>query len=130
MLWASKQLGDILVVGVVWDSGVAAYKGCLPQEGLHLRMKRLRQLGFIDVVIDQRTTDPTPNLERFRPDILTHGSDWERLREGHETLERLGIEFRLIPYTEGISSTDMRQRVLMERDPMLAKLVERGAGVT
>jgi bifunctional ADP-heptose synthase (sugar kinase/adenylyltransferase) len=59
----------------------------------------------------QPTTDPTPVLERLRPDVMTHGDDWERLREGQETLERLGIEWQLVPYTPGISTTLLREEV-------------------
>lgn len=129
MLWASKSRGDILVVGVVWDSGVFAYKGIYPVENLQQRMRRVRQLGFVDVVIDQRTTDPTSNLERFRPDALVHAG-WDRLREGHDSLERLGVEFVNLPYTEGVSSTELRRQEAALRDPHAAVLIQRGESVT
>ena len=108
-LWQSKQLGDILVVGVVSDSGTNAYKDIFPAEHQQHRMREIRQLEFVDHVVHQATTDPTPILERIRPDVMTHADDWTRLKEGHDTLERLGIEWVLIPYTEGISSTELRQ---------------------
>ena len=108
-LWATKQLGDILVVGVVSDHGTNAYKGIFPAEHQQHRMREVGQLGFVDRVVNQATTDPTPNLERIQPDIMTHADDWDRLKEGHETLERLGIEWVLIPYTDGISSTELRE---------------------
>lgn len=107
-LWASRQLGDVFVVGVVMDAGVSAYKGIRPVENLQLRVRAIERLGFVDVIVPQRGTDPTENLERFRPDLMTHGSDWARLREGHATLERLGIAYVTIPYTPGISSTQLR----------------------
>jgi cytidyltransferase-like protein len=110
ILWESKLLGDVLVVGVVSDGGCAAYKGVAPVQNAQKRARMVEALGFVDVVEMQPTTDPTPLLERYRPDIMTHGDDWERLREGAETLERLGIEWRLIPYTPGISSTDLRAK--------------------
>ena len=108
-LWQSKQLGDILVVGVVSDSGTNAYKGIFPAEHQQHRIRKVKEIGFVDLVVNQSTTDPTPVLERIRPDIMTHADDWDRLQQGHETLERLGIEWVLIPYTEGISSTELRQ---------------------
>lgn len=108
-LWESKALGDVLVVGVVSDAGCAAYKGHRPLENAQMRRRAIEALGFVDVVVCQATTDPTPELERFRPDVMTHGDDWPRLREGHETLQRLGIEWKLIPYTPGISSTQLRE---------------------
>lgn len=98
----------VLVVGVVLDSGVSAYKGRFPVDNYQLRMQRVERLHFVDVVELQQTTDPTPLLERFRPRILVHGDDWTELREGNETLERLGVEFVRLPYTPGISTTALR----------------------
>lgn len=109
LLWRSRFLGDVLVVGVVSDVGTAEYKQRLPVESEIVRMQNVARLGFVDVVVLQATTDPTPLLERFRPDVFTHGSDWERLIRGQETIERLGVEFVLLPYTPGISSTLLRE---------------------
>jgi cytidyltransferase-like protein len=110
LLWRSKQLGDVLVVGVVDGDGVKAYKGRFPVENFQLRKSRIERLAFVDVVVRQATTDPTENLERFQPDVMTHGDDWSRLREGHETLERLGVEFVTLPYTPGVSTTVLREK--------------------
>jgi rfaE bifunctional protein nucleotidyltransferase chain/domain len=110
ILWNSKALGDVLVVGVVSDSGCAAYKGRRPVQNVQQRLEAVRRLGFVDVVEIQRTTDPSENLFRFRPDVMTHGDDWNRLLEGNDTLADLGIEFQLLPYTEGVSTTLLRER--------------------
>lgn len=110
LLWESKRLGDVLVVGVVSDAGCAAYKGHSPIQNAQLRARNIEALDFVDVVEMQATTDPTPNLERFRPDVMTHGDDWDELRHGADTLKRLGIEWKLIPYTPGISSTRLRKQ--------------------
>lgn len=109
LLWRARQLGDVLVVGIVSDEGAAAYKGRRPAQTEELRLDIVRGLGFVDVVDLQPTTDPTPLLERYLPDMLVHGSDWERLREGHETLARLGIEFVRLPYTPEVSTTLLRR---------------------
>jgi glycerol-3-phosphate cytidylyltransferase len=108
LLWRARQLGDVLVVGVVSDTGALAYKARRPVERVGVRMARVERLGFVDVVEMQGTTDPTPLLERFRPHALVHGDDWSKLREGHATLQRLGIEFVRLPYTPGISTTLLR----------------------
>ena len=108
LLWRAKALGDVLVVGVVSDTGCKAYKGRFPAQVQELRIRALERLGFVDVVVAQRTTDPTPNLERFRPDALVHGDDWAELREGQDTLDRLGIEWVSLPYTPEISTSKLR----------------------
>lgn len=114
LLHRARALADaggrgILVVGVVSDAGTAAYKGRPPEQSQALRVQTIARLTFVDVVEVQPTTDPTPLLERFRPHALVHGDDWSRLREGHETLDRLGIEFVRLPYTPGISTTLLRE---------------------
>lgn len=108
LLWRARQYGDVLVVGVVSDAGTAAYKGRPPMQSTNLRMQAIARLGFVDVVEVQGTTDPTPLLERFRPHALIHGDDWKRLREGHETLARIGCEFVRLPYTPEVSTTILR----------------------
>jgi rfaE bifunctional protein nucleotidyltransferase chain/domain len=111
LLWRSKQLGDVLVVGVVSDAGTREYKGRLPLENVQVRMAAVRSLGFVDAVVLQPDTDPTPLLDRFRPHVMTHGDDWDRLRAGHGALERLGVEWVTLPYTPDISSTLLRQSI-------------------
>lgn len=109
LLWESRQMGDVLVVGVVSDVGCEAYKGHRPVESTRKRMDTLRRLPFVDVVVPQATTDPSENLRRFRPDVMTHGDDWDELLVGQETVRALGIEWALIPYTPDISSTALRE---------------------
>jgi bifunctional ADP-heptose synthase (sugar kinase/adenylyltransferase) len=72
-------------------------------------MEAVKRLGFVDVVEIQHTTDPSENLFRFRPDVMTHGDDWTELLEGNDTLAELGIEFVLLPYTPGVSTTLLRE---------------------
>jgi glycerol-3-phosphate cytidylyltransferase len=108
LLWQSRQLGDVLIVGVVTDRGVLAYKDREPVDNLWERMGKIEDLPWVDMVMEQEGTDPSDNLRRIMPDVFTHGSDWERLKEGHDTLEELGIEYVSIPYTPGISTTILR----------------------
>lgn len=111
ILAESRKLGDVLVVGVVSDEGTRAYKGQYPEEPEEVRFRNLRECGIAHVVVAQKGTDPTDNLERFRPEVMTHGDDWQELREGKDTLERLGVEWVLLRYTRGISSTELRGKV-------------------
>ena len=114
LLHKAARLGDMLVVGVISDSGCRAYKGVFPAEHQSKRMHALDRIGCVDMVIHQAGTDPTDNLERIRPDVMVHADDWLKLREGHEALERLGVEWVLVPYTPGISSTMLRDAITTE----------------
>ena len=106
----SKELGDILIVGVLTDDGAAAYKR-KPIQDQETRMQVIRSLYCVDLAIFQPDTDPTPQLEIIRPHIFTHGNDWQKLIRGQETIERLGIEFVLIQYTDGISTTETIKKI-------------------
>ena len=111
ILRASKKWGDILVVGVVSDAGTEAYKGQRPVMDEQTRLELVRSLACVDFAVLQDGTDPSDNLAVIRPHCMTHGDDWHQLKEGHETLERLGIAFVRLPYTPGISTTLLREQV-------------------
>lgn len=111
LLRRSAGWGDKLVVGVVTDDGTERYKGRRPVQDQWTRLEVVQSLPWVDLAILQDGTDPSAVLEVIRPKVMTHGDDWDRLKEGHETLERLGIKFVKLPYTQGISSTLLRERV-------------------
>ena len=119
LLRAARSHCACLIVGVVTDEGTLAYKGRRPVQDELTRFELLRSLRIVDDVMMQATTDPTPNLEVLRPDALFHGDDWTELREGHETLRRLGIAYVTVPYTPGVSTSRL-----------IAQMVERGMATT
>lgn len=120
ILERSKELageGGKLVVGVVTDLGAAAYKPTPPINSEHARLEIVDSIEIVDAVFLQPGTDPSPVLVALarvgaRPDLMTHGDDWEHLRIGQETLERLGIDWKLLPYTPDVSTTEIRRRVM------------------
>lgn len=113
VLRKSRELGDRLIVGVVAD---ASYKGVTPVWDLERRVREVSGLRSADLVVIQPGTDPTPVLTRLEsiglcPAAMTHGGDWDRLLEGQETLDDLGIEFVKIPLIDNISSSYLRDRL-------------------
>jgi phosphoenolpyruvate phosphomutase len=69
----------------------------------------------VEHVVAQETLDYVPNLRRYRPDFVVHGDDW---REGVQrevrqsvidVLAEWGGQLVEVPYTSGISSTDLNQ---------------------
>jgi len=113
ILKKSRAIGDRLVVGVVAD---ASYKGVTPSWPLERRLKEVARLPEVDLVLVQEGTDPTANILQLdhlglRPESMTHGGDWDRLLEGHETLEALGINWVQVPLVGDISSTMIRDEV-------------------
>lgn len=111
ILERSRALGDVLVVGVVSDAGAEAYKGRRPVQDERTRRAVVESMSCVDLALIQPTTDPSPILGVLRPAVMTHGDDWDRLKVGQETVERLSIEWVLIPYTPDVSTTRIRARM-------------------
>lgn len=111
LLTRARAMCDQLVVGVVSDDGCAAYKGKRPVQDQATRLAVLQALRMVDAAMPQATTDPTDNLRDLRPDALFHGDDWARLLEGQETVDAMGIALVLLPYTAGVSSSMVRERM-------------------
>lgn len=128
LLWRAAQLGDALFVGVVTDEGTQAYKGRRPVWNERARLEVVKGLGCVEHAELQCGTDPSELLERWRPDVLVHGDDWQHLKAGQETVERLGIRWVLLPYTPEVSTTLLRNRSQAQEQPALGGL-EREAGV-
>lgn len=113
ILRESREIGDRLIVGVVAD---ASYKGVVPVWGLERRLSEIAGLPEVDLTLVQKSTDPTAVLLQLdwmglRPYAMTHGGDWDRLKEGHETLETLNIQWVQIPMVPDISSTAIRENI-------------------
>ena len=115
LLRRSKELADggMVIAGVVSDDGAALYKR-RPIQSQQERLGNVADLKYVDRAVIQETTDPTPVLEMLDaggmcPKYLVHGDDWARLLAGNETLERLGIRLVLLPYTQGLSTTLIRE---------------------
>ena len=108
-----SQLGD-LTVGVNTDEFVLQYKGQAPVVPFKERVYLLSALGY------QWGTNSSAGreyIENFRPDILAIGSDWARkdylkqIDMTQDLLDEMRISLIYIPYTKGVSSTWIRERM-------------------
>ena len=111
----AAKLGRV-IVGVLTDEAIASYKR-LPYLTYDQRAQIVGALKGVDEVIPQTTLDYVPNLRKLKPDFVVHGDDW---KEGVQKQTRLRIIECMaewggkvidIPYTKGISSTAMNQRL-------------------
>ena len=111
----AKKLGRV-VVGVLTDSAIASYKR-LPFLSYEQRSLIVSSLKGVDEVMPQLTLDYVPNLEKIKPDFVVHGDDWkegiqkETRQRVIETLEKWGGKVVDIPYTQGISSTQLNAQL-------------------
>jgi D-beta-D-heptose 7-phosphate kinase/D-beta-D-heptose 1-phosphate adenosyltransferase len=104
---ASKELGDILIVGIDDDDSVKKLKGSgRPVIGVKERVGILCALDSIDYVVVFSTGELIKLIEIIQPDVLTKGSNYTSEEVfGRERVEALGGKVVLIPVSEDISST-------------------------
>ena len=112
---SARDLGDVeIVVGLLTDEAIASYKR-LPFMSFEHRREIIESIKGVDRVVPQHTLDYVSNLELLKPDYVVHGDDW---REGVQkqtrqrvidTLRQWRGELVEVPYTKGISSTQLTE---------------------
>lgn len=111
----AAKLGKV-TVGVLTDGAIASYKR-LPYLTYEQRSLVVSSLKNVEQVIPQTTLDYVPNLERLKPDYVVHGDDWKEGIQKNtrqrviECLSKWGGKVIDVPYTPGISSTQINERL-------------------
>jgi len=115
----AKELGNYLIVGVVSDAGVEAYKRT-PIIPLEERIEIIRHCDYVDAVVVQRTVDPIDNLKKIQPDIVVHGDDWEEDFPGAAYMRSIGKRAVSTEYYQGQSTTEIIAKIqgLGKDDPI------------
>jgi phosphoenolpyruvate phosphomutase len=113
ILTRAAELGDV-TIGLLTDAAIASYKR-LPHMTFEQRRAVVANLKGVTHVVAQETLDYVPNLERLRPEYVVHGDDWrtgvqrQTRQRVIDALARWGGRLVEVPYTEGISSTQLNQ---------------------
>ncbi|HUE86411.1 MAG TPA: adenylyltransferase/cytidyltransferase family protein [Vicinamibacterales bacterium] len=113
LLNRAKALGDVLLVGVLTDEAAERYKP-RPVMPFEQRIELVKALRMVDDVFAVHDTNATSLIAELEPDILVHGSDishrpgWEI---GQSWMRDNGKQFVVLPYTEGVSSTRLKDAV-------------------
>ena len=110
----SREQADMLVVGMNSDRSVRELKG--PNRPILSQQERagiLAALSEVDYIVLFDTVEVTPLIRALKPDVLVKGADYRPDQVvGHEVVESYGGEIRLAPLVEGISTTNIVERVL------------------
>lgn len=111
------KLGEV-TVSLNTDEFIADYKGKPPVMTYAERLGVLSEFRCVSNVIPNiGGADSKPAILEVRPDIIAIGSDWARkdyyLQMGfsQDWLDELNISLIYIPYTPGISSTEVKRRM-------------------
>lgn len=116
LLQACHRLGDRVVVGLNTDEFVIRYKGRRPLWTYDQRKIMLEACRYVDEVVPNLDgEDSKPVLLKVRPQLLVIGSDWackdyyKQMGFTQQWLDTRGIQLVYVPYTEGMSSTQLRE---------------------
>ncbi len=112
-LFAARELGAYLIVGLNSDRSVKAIKGpdrpIMPQEH---RAEMLAALGFVDSVVMFDAHNPLELITYLMPDVLVKGEDWqEEAIIGADVVKAAGGEVKRIPFVPGFSTSEIVTKI-------------------
>ena len=112
-------LVGFVTVSLNTDEFIKAYKGRSPVMSYAEREAVLLACRYVDAVIPNvGGADSTTAIELSQTDIVIIGSDWARrdyysqMGFTQDWLDERGISLCYIPYTPGISTTDLKKRIV------------------
>lgn len=111
----ARKLGNV-TIGLLTDEAIASYKR-LPSMTYEQRKIVVENIKGVHKVVPQETLDYVPNLKKLKPDYVVHGDDWRTgvqkpVRERVvKVLKEWGGELVEVPYTKGISSTQLNKSI-------------------
>lgn len=108
-----------VIVSLNTDAFIQAYKGNLPIMSFDERKEILLGCKYVDrVIANVGGADSKPAIEYVMPDFIVVGDDWARrdyyaqMQFTQKWLDDLEIQLVYVPYTKGISTTDLKQRIV------------------
>lgn len=120
LLRRAKEQCNYLIVGVVTDAGVIKHKKSNPKIPYEERVAIVRACRYVDEVVeiplDKGDTDEA--YRRYRFDAQFSGSDYAddpKWQAKKDFLQMHGADLVFFPYTEGISTTQLKDMVNNEK---------------
>ncbi|MED1205206.1 adenylyltransferase/cytidyltransferase family protein [Heyndrickxia acidicola] len=117
ILQKAKELCETLIVGVSTDELVVEYKGKKPVISHADRMAIVDGVRYVDRVVPQINRDKWSAWNELRFDAMFVGDDWKGtplFNQLDKEFSEGGIALVYLPYTKGVSSTILRERVLLK----------------
>lgn len=118
-----KRCADFgrVVVSLNSDEFIELYKGRPPVMSYAERKAVLESCRWVDEVVENvGAHDSTIAIDLVKPDLIVIGSDWAKRNYysqmcfTQEWLDERGIGLCYIPYTQGISSTNIKTRLAVK----------------
>lgn len=113
ILQEAKRQGHKLIVGVNSDASVKRLKGATrPVKEEQTRASILASLLIVDAVVIFAEDTPYTLIEAIEPDVLVKGGDYTKENiVGGDLVESKGGEVVIVPYMEGVSSTNLIKKM-------------------
>jgi cytidyltransferase-like protein len=120
-LWQCRRIAGEngkVVISLNTDDFIERYKGRAPLMSYDERAKFLRWSGNVnEMVPNEGGEDSKPTILKVSPDFIVVGSDWAKkdyyaqMQFTQDWLDDNQIVLIYVPYTEGISSTQIKERM-------------------
>ena len=113
----AKGMCDKLIVGVTIDE-LVSYKGKKALIPFEDRIEIVRSCKYVDAAVPQYDMDKLTGCKKLGAQILFVGDDWygtEKWKKYEEEFKKEGIRIVYFPYTQGTSSTAIRNALTAVR---------------
>ena len=115
MIQTAKKYCDYLIVGVHGDTVVEEYKHHRPIINENDRRRIIESIKGVDRTEINRFRDKLRLWELYHFDVVFIGDDWkgtERWNKFEKLLAGVGVDVIYVPYTRGISTTEIREKIM------------------
>lgn len=114
MIKEAKKHCDYLIVGVHSDEIVEGYKNRKTVINENERREIVEAIRYVDKAVINRTREKLELWKEHKFDVVFIGDDWkgtERWNNFEKILAEVGVSVEYIPYTKGISTTQIREKL-------------------
>ncbi len=114
MIKEAKKHCDYLIVGVHSDEIVEGYKNRKTVINENERREIVEAIKYVDKAVINRTREKLELWKEHKFDVVFIGDDWkgtERWNNFEKILAEVGVSVEYIPYTKGISTTQIREKL-------------------
>ena len=116
ILRKAKEQCDYLIVGVSTDELVLEYKNKQPVICYEERKEIVSGIKYVDQVVPQMNRNKYAAWELLNFDVMFVGDDWKGnslFKELERDFSEVGVEIIYFPYTKGVSSTEVKEKIGM-----------------
>jgi len=114
ILKRAKSLCDRLIVGVTVDA-LVGYKNTKVVLPFEERIEIVNSIRYVDLAVPQDDLDKFTMWKKLKFDVMFIGDDWhgtERFEKYEQDLAKVGVRIVYLPYTEGVSTTRIKNKII------------------